>query len=732
MKALLNLIRGHVSAAMLAAFGEAVRGEDPLVKASTDGKFGDYQCNAAMSLAKKLGRKPRDVAVEIVTALRPLVAEYINLPDNCIAGPGFINLQLNDRFLANQLRAIPPLRDGGALDDGLRSAAVDDRLGTEPIATADRQTVVVDYSSPNVAKEMHVGHLRSTIIGDVIVRVLAFQGHDVVRQNHLGDWGTQFGKIILALWHLCMSKHSGETAADFDRMAAELIEAAKNDPKRKVELLRERAAVHQRHLDRDPDGSAFHDYIRALTPSFELLMPAYRYVNAIESAAQGVDVVIRGESGSTTPLAELSRHVAAMLQGKAGGDNTQELEAWRRAKLATLQECNAIYRRLGVLLGDDDVRGESFYEPMLPHVIEEVQATLQTAVEGPAGLRAVCRRDKGALCVYLEKADGTPAYKGPEGDALPMIIQKSDGASLYATTDLAAALFRCAHPLRHPISLRTASLAEVLARLGGGLGADRVIYNVGVPQKLHFEMLFATVHALGWTAKPGGDRTSLEHVSFGSVLGADRKMLRTRAGESVKLKDLLDEAVQRAEALIRETESDPDRRRGFSEEEIKTVAEVVGIGAVKYADLCQNRNTDYVFLWDKMMALQGNTAPYLLYAYARIRSIHRKGFESGTGGDTADSDAPIMLDHAAERDLGLAILRFPEVIDAVADALMPNYLCEYLYELAGKFMVFYESCPVLKAPDAATAASRLRLCELTARALHVGLSLMGIPTLEKM
>ncbi|MBK8268002.1 MAG: arginine--tRNA ligase [Planctomycetes bacterium] len=309
-----------------------------------------------------------------------------------------------------------------------------------------------------------------------------------------------------------------------------------------------------------------------------------------------------------------------------------------------------------------------------------------------------------------------------------MIIQKSDGASLYATTDLAAALFRCAHPTKHPVDLKTPALADMLAKLGGGLGADRVIYHVGSPQKLHFDMLFPAVHALGWSRKPDGTRTLLEHVSFGSVLGEDRKMLRTRSGDSVKLKELLEEAVDRAEKQLRETESDADKKRGFSDGEIRQVAETVGIAAVKYADLCQNRNTDYVFSWDKMLALQGNTAPYLLYAYARIRSIHRKGAESGSAGQ----GGTIMLAEPAERDLALAILKFPEVIDSVADALMPNYLCEYLYDLAGRFMTFYENCPVLKAPDAAIAASRLRLCDLTARALKLGLGLMGIRTLERM
>ncbi|MFH1420211.1 MAG: arginine--tRNA ligase, partial [Planctomycetota bacterium] len=297
---------------------------------------------------------------------------------------------------------------------------------------------------------------------------------------------------------------------------------------------------------------------------------------------------------------------------------------------------------------------------------------------------------------------------------------------------------------KQPIRFETSALQEALqsklqleatrpALAGrGGLGANRILYVVGAPQKLHFEMLFATVRALGWTRPGDGAReVHLEHVPFGSVLGADRKMLKTRTGENVKLKDLLDEAVQRAEKLVRDSEADPEKRRGFSKEEIEDIAKKVGIGAVKYADLCQNRNTDYVFSWEKMLALQGNTAPYMLYAYARIRSIYRKGAESD---ESVAGGAPsgIRLEEDAERMLGLSILRLAETLDSVSSSLLPNILCEYLYDLAGRFMAFYESCPVLKAPDAATKASRLRLCELTARALRLGLSLLGIGTLERM
>ena len=305
-------------------------------------------------------------------------------------------------------------------------------------------------------------------------------------------------------------------------------------------------------------------------------------------------------------------------------------------------------------------------------------------------------------------------------------------------------------PLRFHTEALPQALRGVNPQLGdrGGLGADRILYVVGAPQKLHFEMLFAVARALGWT-RPGNRTTDVElqHIPFGSVLGEDRKMLRTRSGESVKLKDLLDEAVARAEKLVRETEADPDKRRGFTEDEIRNIAETVGIAAVKYADLSQNRNTDYVFSWDKMLAFQGNTAPYMLYAYARIISIYRKGAEAdgkhsvpgtphsalSTQDSAGQTDKlPISVAAPAERALAMAILRLPEIIDAVADALLPNILCEFLYELAGRFMTFYESCPVLQAPDPATRSSRLALCDLTARALRLGLALLGIRTLERM
>lgn len=729
MQSLIHEVRREISAALVAALGDDHRDVDPLVKPATDPKFGDYQCNVAMSLGKQLGKKPRDIAQAIADALGS--SPLFESPE--VAGPGFINLRLRTERLASALENVP----------GTENAA-SDRLGITRVQGADRLRVVVDYSSPNVAKEMHVGHLRSTVIGDVIARVIEFQGHDVIRQNHLGDWGTQFGMIILALWHLCMRKHQGESVEDFQAITARLADPAL-DADAKLTLLKQRARIHQENLSRDPSGDVeFHPYLKALEPSFETLLPLYKYVAALEKAAKGVSddgLIIRNpETGQLQHLSELSRYVAAMLQGKTDRSNEQERAAWIKAKEATLIVCSGIYRQLGVLLEDRDICGESFYQPLLheiepngerlPGVVDEVKSILAPPGREFDGMRAVCREDQGAMCVFLERLDGSPCFKGPEGDALPMLIEKSDGASLYATTDIAAILYRVSHEKTNPVQLSTPRLREQLARLGGGLGADRVIYVVGAPQKLHFQMLFPTAHATGWTRK--GDRVvQLEHVAFGSVLGDDRKMLKTRSGDSIKLKSLLDEAVDRARKLVGELQNDPNRSMELTPDEIENVAATVGIGAVKYADLSQNRNTDYVFNWDKMLAMQGNTAPYMLYAYARIRSIYRRGAESAPF-DADIENAPLQLNEPAERDLALTVLRLPDIIDAVGEQLMPNYLCDYLYSLAGKFMAFYENCPVLKAPDAATYASRMRLCDLTARALRIGLSLLGINTLERM
>lgn len=722
MKSILIQLRGVFAEALLAAFGEAGRGVDPLIRASGDAKFGDYQSNVAMSLAKTLGKKPREVAEAVVAALcnpphisepqgitksqgitepqplgsgvEPSATEFSRLCEKPeIAGPGFINLRLRPEWAASILASIPAEAADATAD------ATKDRLGIEPAPESERETVVVDYSSPNVAKQMHVGHLRSTIIGDTISRVLEFEGQEVIRQNHVGDWGTQFG-IILEQLRASGRLTSADTSLDVDQFSPEELEATYR--------------IGQQQMS-DPD-----------------------FANRARQA------VIRLQWG-----------------------NTAECAAWERVVSFSKRSIEKLYRALRVKLEANDWRGESFYKPLLRGVVEELRLAFPATPFPPDSLVAF-REDQGAQCVFIHKSDGSPAFIGPEGAPLPMIVQKSDGAYLYASTDLAAAFFRIHSLDRHALECRSPRLHKDSDDMKpirydvsvdpnkGGLGADRILYVVGAPQKLHFEMFFATVHALGWTRpattgrRPVPREVKLEHVSFGSVLGEDKRPLKTRSGENVKLKELLDEAVKRAREMVeenaakREAHDEGRAAQGTRSESPLTdaekadIAEAVGIGAVKYADLCQNRNSDYVFSWDKMLAMQGNTAPYLMYAYARVRSIFRKGAEAAGPAD-ADSESKIQnpessirLDHPAEIALGKRILQLPETLDAVSETLFPHILCEYLYDLAGKFMAFYENCPVLNAPDAATRGSRLRLCDLTARALRLGLDLLGIRVLERM
>ncbi len=712
MKSMLAELRECFSAALETAFGERGRGIDPLVKPSSDTKFGDYQCNVAMSLGKSLAMKPREVAERLVEGVSQVLSRGQPWFFVQIDGPGFVNIRLRREYLEELLSSIP-------------AEQADDRLGVMPATAAQRQTVVVDYSSPNVAKELHVGHLRSTIIGDTICRVLGFCGHDVIRQNHLGDWGTQFGMVILGIWHIFAGRKRGEPAGWLEQGTTELAAAQQTSDKAVLDWLARTYAQQEKDLAADLEGREFEKFLREYVPTLDELLPAYRFVNAVETAAEktGFD---RTAEGKRIPLSAVSNYVVKMLQ-EGGEQNRQEREAWRLSIRASLDACNALYRRLGVLLVDEDVRGESFYHEMLAGVVEELKGRLATPT-GAGDARAVCRLDKGAVCVFLEKPDGAPMFKGAQGDPLPMIAQKSDGAYLYSTTDLAAALFRISHPQRNRVEVTSRALADALAAKGGGLGADRILYVVG-EQRLHLQMVFATIDALGWKRRAGRPDVDLEHVAFGWVLGDDHKPLKTRTGENVKLRELLDESERRARALI--DENDAKRAElgleALSEEEKRDIALAVGIGSVKYADLSQNRTTNYVFNWEKMLAMQGNTAPYLMYAYARIRSIHRK---AASGAATAG--AVLALTEPVEIALGKHILQLGETLEIVAHTLAPNLLCEYLYGLAAAFMRFYETCPVLQAGDEKTRASRVRLCDLAARTLRVGLGLLGIRAMERM
>jgi arginyl-tRNA synthetase len=650
-ESIVNLLASHFRAAIAEITGWRPEDVNPMIRPAGDPRFGDYQCNAAMSLAKELRAKPREVAERIVAAVQPRLAEMVQPLE--IAGPGFINIRLKPAALAGYLSEIPRPPEPAA---EVAASHVSDRLGIAPVARPQR--VVVEYSQPNIAKQMHVGHLRSTIIGDVFARVLAFEGHDVVRQNHIGDWGTQFG--ILIRWY---REHPLPTP----RSHGDVLEAIEAD-------------------------------YRAAQERFE----------------------------EDQQFAEEARRAVGELQG---GDPAAR-GMWEQMCQLSLEAMSEIYGRLGVLLRPEDVVAE--LRGKLPAVHRDFEvgrggpALPDVGHGGPAlpghGPGAEVRDDQGAVCVFVWDEKGAPRFKSAEGQPLPLIIQKSDGAYLYATTDLAAIRFR----------LRDLQFES-------GLGAERVIYVTDARQKLHFEMFLAVARAAGWVQA----RHRVDHVTFGSVLGEDRRPLKTRAGGTVKLRELLDEAENRALALIEERAraGQPEAEEAQAEkptvdEEAQTgraeIARRVGIAAVKYADLRNDRRTDYIFSWDKMLALTGNTAPYMMYAYARIRSIYRKAAERIGSPDVYAPDVRLTLTEPAELALGLRLARLRETIDAVAADLEPHVLCTYLYELAGDFMRFYETCPVLQAPDEATRLSRLRLCDLTARTLKLGLWLLGIETIERM
>ena len=595
MEAALDILEERISAAMAATAGR----EDcaAIVRPATDAKFGDYQANGIMGLAKKLKTNPRKLAEEVV--------KNLDLSDICeppeVAGPGFINLRLKAEFVAGELLEINKDVAG---------------LGIEK--TPESKTIVVDFSSPNIAKQMHVGHLRSTIIGDCICRMLETLGHKVIRQNHIGDWGTQFGMLINYMFHI-------HTASRMERVFGTKPE----------------------------DAFALED-----------MEELYRRA--------------KEEYDSDPKFAEGSREYVVGLQR----GEPQVLRQWKEIVDLSMDECQKIYDLLGANLSADDIRGESFYNDKLPSVVNDLQK------EGRA------EKSDGAVCVF---PDG---FKNKEGQPLPFIIQKSDGAYLYATTDLAALRYRVDE-----------------------LKANAIVYVTDSRQKLHFEMLFAVAKMADWTRED----LELSHVMFGSVLGEDGAPLKTRSGENVKLKELLDEAVQRAMSVVEE--KNPDLPADKKAE----IAKAVGIGAVKYADYSNNRTSDYIFSFDKMLAMEGNTAPYMQYAYARIKSIERKAQSKDV--DIEEELAGVKslsLTEPAELDLAKYLVRYGEAIQSATADYRPNYLTAYLYELAQKFSAFYTNCPVLIAgPD--KRPTRLLLCDLTARTIRHGLhELLGINVVEQM
>ena len=573
-----SILSDKIKQAMIAAGADEQC--DALIRQSGKPKFGDYQANGIMAAAKKLGLNPREFAQKVL--------DHADLSDIAekteIAGPGFINIFLNPTWLANNVSA----------------ALKDQNLG---VSANEKQTIVIDYSSPNVAKEMHVGHLRSTIIGDAVVRTLEFLGHNVIRANHVGDWGTQFGMLIAYL-----EKMENEHASE---MELQDLEAFYREAKK--------------HYDED---EAF---------------------------------------------AEKARNYVVKLQG--GDEYCRTM--WKKLVDITMQQNQRNYDRLNVTLTEKDVMGESLYNPMLPAIVEDLKK------------QGLAVEDEGALVVYLDE------FKNKEGEAMGVIVQKKDGGFLYTTTDIAAAKYRYET-----------------------LNADRALVFSDTRQSQHMQQAWLITRKAGYVP----DSFSLEHKNFGMMLGKDGKPFKTRTGGTVKLADLLDEAIERATVLINE------KNTNLSDEEKTAVIEAVGIGSVKYADLSKNRTTDYVFDWDNMLSFEGNTAPYMQYAYTRIRSI----FNKANVNPTALAEAKIQLSDEKERALAIKLLQFEEAVQTVGKEGTPHVLCAYLYELAGVFSSFYEHCPILNAEDESVKLSRLKLASLTEKTLKQGLELLGIKTIEKM
>jgi arginyl-tRNA synthetase len=584
MTSTIEQLKAKFDQAMIAAFGQDLAGTDPMLVLASNPKFGDFQCNAAMSLTKQLKKPPRAIAAAMI--------ENLDIGDICetptIAGPGFINLTLKPAYVAGEVNAI----------------AADPRLGIPPAKTPQR--VAIDFSSPNIAKEMHVGHLRSTIIGDCLARILEFKGHDVLRLNHVGDWGTQFGMLITYLREVYPQALTTADALDLGDLV---------------------------------------DFYRKAKKRFD----------------------------EDETFKETARQEVVRLQ--AGAEDTRR--AWKLLCDQSRREFQVIYDLLDIKLTE---RGESFYNLLLPAVVEDL-TNLGLLVE-----------DHGAKCVFID------GFINKDGEPLPLIVQKSDGGFNYATTDLAALRYRIEKD-----------------------GASRLIYVTDSGQANHFAQFFQVARKAGWIP----ENIEIVHVPFGLVLGEDGKKSKTRSGDTVRLRDLLDEAIVRSRDDLEKRLQ--EEKREETEEFIANVAKVIGLSAVKYADLSQNRISNYTFSYDKMLDLKGNTAPYLLYAYVRVKGIGRKGEIDFAN---LGVDAKVILKEDPELVLAKHLLQLSEVISAVESDLLPNRICQYLFELSQKFNQFFEQCPVLKSEEPLR-TSRLVLCDLTAKTLKLGLGLLGIGVLER-
>jgi arginyl-tRNA synthetase len=635
-----------------------------LLLPSQDAKFGDYQANCAMPLGKRLGKPPREIAAQIIASLD--VAEVCEPPQ--IAGPGFINLRLKDEWLSAQLNA---------------TNADPDRLGVPKVGAP--RTIVVDYSSPNVAKPMHVGHIRSTVIGDALYRILKFLGNRTIGDNHIGDWGTQFGMIIYGFKHFvdrdALSRNAVEELTRLYKLVNSLVEYQ--------EAKREQIPALEKRIT---DGAHQLVALRASTDPKKDKKRLREAESKLEELRQELDRAIKNVSAieNDSQLAELAAAHAdigkqvLMETARLHGGDPVNVELWREFLPACLAEIELMYKRLDVKF--DRTLGESFYQDRLRGVVKELVD------------KGLAEESDGAICVFLQGYD------------VPMIIQKRDGAFLYHTSDLATIQYRMSE-----------------------WRPDAMLYVVDHRQSLHFEQLFAAARLWGYRD------VELQHVAFGTVLGEDGRPFKTRTGKSVVLSDLLDEAVDRAFVIVSQND-DARPERLLSEADRRQVAERIGIGAIKYADLAHNRTSDYVFSYDKMLAMTGNTAAYMQYSYARVRSIFNKA-NSDFGIRISDLEAPsairnpksaIILGSPQERALAISLLQFAETLDRVVADYRPNHLTAYLFELASRYSDFFENCPVLRAETDELRASRLVLCDLTARTIKLGLNLLGIEVVERM
>jgi arginyl-tRNA synthetase len=662
-----------------------------LVRPCPDPKFGDYQTNALMGLAKERKMNPRQLATDVLSKL--------DVNDICekveIAGAGFLNFRLKTAALA----------------ETLQSAARGEHLFFEK--TSHPRTIVIDFSSPNVAKPMHVGHIRSTILGDSLARTLRLLGHKVITDNHIGDWGTQFGKLLVG-WKNLLNADAllADAIAELEWLYKVVNFTAEVEPQiisflssviPQLEAGDPALTAEWKAIQSLPDEvfsrdfgseSKLFDFRARPEETFKVAVQrlnkfgfldrkskALVQIDKLERFKKALDFATR----SNQPVIDQARQELVKLQN---GDK-ENLGIWEEMiKLSEIQ-FETIYDRLGVKF--DYTLGESFYNSRLKGVVQELKK------------KDIARESEGAMAVF---SDGSvpqkqdPFLKQEDGEwkPNPCIVQKSDGAANYATTDLATLAYR----------LETWNPAEI-------------IYVTDGRQQLHFQQIFATFRR--WHPEA---HVKLAHVWFGSILGEDGKPFKTRSGETVKLADLLDEAEERAYKVV--CDKDAERETNFSEEQKQEIARVIGLGAIKYADLLPNRQSDYIFSWDKMLALSGNTAPYMQYAYTRVRGIFRKG---GISSESGTASGTIALNAPEEIALAKHLLNFGLVLEAVGDEYRPNYLCNYLYELAGHFARFFESCPVLKS-EPAERASRLVLCDLTARVLKQGLEVLGIEVLEQM